>query len=377
MLKICYIITKLELGGAQKVALYTAEHLDKNKFSSFLITGKDGILDEEAAKKLKIFQLPSLVREIRPLKDLSALLGIYKILKKEKPDIVHTHSSKAGILGRIAAKLAGIKTIIHTIHGYGFNETQKWPVKQVFVFVEKFCALLSDKLIAVAKEDIKKGLRYKIAKEEKFVLIRAGIDVNYYKNYKPRADFKKSLNLAPDAKIVTTIGPFKPQKNLPDFIRAAELAAKSVPEAVFLIAGDGDFRKQLEEQIEKTGLKNKIILLGWRTDIAEILTSSDIFVLTSLWEGLPCTILEAMCCAKPVIANAVDGVKEIISEGENGYQTQPYDYKNTAQKIIDLLKNVSLLKEMSAKAKISVTEEFDINYAVKQHENLYAEKTNK
>ncbi|MDR2192675.1 MAG: glycosyltransferase family 4 protein [Endomicrobium sp.] len=371
MLKICYIITKLELGGAQKVALYTAERLDKDKFSSFFITGKGGILDGKAAQKFKLFQLDSFVREIRPLKDIAALFGIYKILKKEKPNIVHTHSSKAGILGRIAAKLAGVKTVIHTIHGYGFNETQKWHIKYFFILVEKFCALFSDKLIAVAEEDIKKGLRYKIAKEDKFVLIRAGIDVNYYKNYKLQTNLKKSLNLSDNAKIVTTIGPFKPQKNLKDFIKAAEIAGKNVSEAVFLITGDGDLRKRLEEQISKTGMKDKIILLGWRDDIAEILTSSDIFVMTSLWEGLPRAIIEAMCCAKPVIANAVDGVKEIISEGKNGYKIQPYDYGDTAQKIIKLLQNDALLKEMSAEAQSSITEEFDINYTVRQQEELY------
>jgi glycosyltransferase involved in cell wall biosynthesis len=371
MLKVCYIITKLELGGAQKVALYTAEHLDKNNFTSFIIAGKGGILDEETAQKFKLFQVGAFIREIRPLKDLQALFAIYKILKKEKPDIVHTHSSKAGILGRIAAKFAGVKTVIHTIHGYGFNETQKWYSKYPLVFVEKFCALFSDKLIAVAKEDIKKGLRYKIAKEEKFALIRAGIDVAYYKNYKPQTDLKKSLDIASDAKIVTTIGPFKPQKNLSDFIKAAEIAAKSVPEAVFLIAGDGALRKRLEEQISLANLQNKVKLLGWRSDIAEILTSSDIFVMTSLWEGLPCAIIEAMCCAKPVIANAVDGVKEVISDGENGCQIKPHDYKNTAEKIIKLLANPALLKEMSVKAKDSVGKDFDIGYMVLQHEKLY------
>ena len=233
------------------------------------------------------------------------------------------------------------------------------------------CALFLDKLIAVSQEDIKKGLRYKIAKEEKFVLIRAAIDVNYYKNYKPQTDLKKSLSLAPETKIVTTIGPFKPQKNLSDFIKAAEIVSKNVPEAMFLIVGDGALRKRLEEQISAANMQNKVILLGWRYDIAEILTSSDIFVMTSLWEGLPCAIIEAMCCAKPVIANAVDGVKEVILEGENGFKIKPYDYKDTAKKIINLFTDSVLLKEMSAKAKDCVGKDFDINYMVLRHEKLY------
>ncbi|MDR1695465.1 MAG: glycosyltransferase family 4 protein [Endomicrobium sp.] len=371
MLKVCYIITKLELGGAQKLALYTAEHLDKTKFENFVISGKGGILDKEASEKFRLLQIENLVREVSPFKDLKALFEILRILKKEKPDIVHTHSSKAGILGRIAAKLAGVKTIIHTIHGYGFNETQSRFVKHFYAYIEKICAFITDKLIAVSKEDIKKGLRYKIAKEDKFVLIRAGIDTRFYKNFIPDPEFKKSLSAAPGTKIVTTIGPFKPQKNLKDFIKAAEIVCESVKNVVFPIAGDGEQRAELESLISALNLKDKVILLGWRKDIADILYASDIFVMTSLWEGLPCTILEAMCCSKPVIANAVDGVKEIIEENKTGFKTNPYDFKGTAEKIIFLLQNERVMIETGKAAEESVGKEFDINYVVEQQGELY------
>ncbi|AKL97850.1 glycosyltransferase [Endomicrobium proavitum] len=370
MIKVCYIITKLELGGAQKVALYTAENLEKDTFEDFLITGSGGILDDEAAKKLKVFKVPSLVREISPIKDLRALLKIRKILKKEKPELVHTHSSKAGILGRIAAKLAGVKTIVHTIHGYGFNETQKWYVKYLYIYIEKFCTLFTDKLIVVAKEDMDKGLRYKIAKENKFTLIRAGIDTHYYKTFNPNPDFRKTL-ADENTKIITTIGPFKPQKNLQDFIKAAGLVCKSVDNVKFFIVGDGDLRPELEKLIADLNLTDKIILLGWRTDIAEILYASDVFAMTSLWEGLPRTILEAMCCSKPVVANAVDGVKEVIREGKNGFKVNPHNYQYTAEKIIYLLQNPTVVNAMGKSAKHSITKEYDINHMVKQHEDLY------
>ena len=371
MLKVCYIITKLELGGAQKLALYTAKHLDKTKFESFIISGKGGILDKEALEKFKLLRLGSFVREVSVVKDLKTLFAIYRILRKEKPDIVHTHSSKAGILGRIAAKLAGIKVVIHTIHGYGFNETQKWYVKYFYVYIEKFCAFITNSLIAVSKEDIKKGLSYKIAGEAKFTLIRAGIDTDFYKNYVSNANFKKSLIQSKEVKIITTIGPFKPQKNLKDFIKAAYIVADKTENAFFLIAGDGEQRTELENLISSLNLKDKVILLGWRKDIADILYASDIFVMTSLWEGLPCTILEAMCCSKPVIANAVDGVKEIIEENKTGFKVKPYDFQYTAEKILYLLQNKSVMIEMGKSAKKSIAREFDINYAVKQQEELY------
>jgi glycosyltransferase involved in cell wall biosynthesis len=370
-IKVCYIITKLELGGAQKVALHIAENIDKNIFESFIISGEGGILDHETGEKIKLYLIKDFVREISLFRDLKTFFKIYSILKRQKPDIVHTHSSKAGIIGRMAAKLAGIKVIVHTIHGYGFNETQKRLIKQFYIFLEKFCALFSNKLIVVTKEDIKKGLHYKITKENKFVLIRAGIDTAFYKNFVPNHNFKETLEIGSNIRVVVTIAPFKPQKNLQDFIKAASLVASKFKDVVFLIVGDGQQRKKLEALIENLNLKNKIFMLGWRTDIAEILKASDIFVLTSLWEGLPCAIVEAMCCFKPVVANAVDGVKEIIVDNETGFLVEPSNYVKTAEKIACLLNDKIVLKNLGQKAYNSIGQEYDINHNLKQHEELY------
>jgi glycosyltransferase involved in cell wall biosynthesis len=371
MVKVCYIITKLELGGAQKTALHIAENINKNIFESFVIAGKGGILDDEVEKKIKFYCIKHFVRDISPLMDLKSLFKIYSILKREKPDIVHTHSSKAGIIGRIAAKLAGVKIIVHTIHGYGFNETQKLFIKKFYIFLEKFCTLFSDKLIVVTKEDIKKGLHYKIAKENKFVLIRAGVDTEFYKSFIQNPNFKETLGIGDNIRIISTIGAFKPQKNLKDFIKAASLVVSRFKDTMFLIIGDGQQRKELEILIEKSNLKNKILMLGWRTDIAEILKASDIFVLTSLWEGLPCSIIEAMCCAKPVVANAVDGLKEIVVDGKNGFLVEPNNYVKTAERITCLLSNKIDLKNLGEKAYNSISQEYNINHNLKQYEELY------
>ncbi len=371
MLKVCYIITKLELGGAQKFTLYTAEHINHDEFDAFLISGAGGMLDDEASEKSKIYFIMSLVREISPLKDLKALISTWRVLRIEKPNIVHTHSSKAGIIGRIAAKLAGVKTVVHTIHGYSFNETQKWHIKKLYIFLERLCSLFSDKLIVETAGDIKKGLDYKIAKKSKFTLICSGIDTQYYKNYAPNPAFRQSLVKDNNTKIVMTVGPFKPQKNLQDYIKAAAIVCKEVKNAVFFIVGDGELRPELESLITELGLKDKVILLGWRRDIIDLLCACDIFAMTSLWEGLPRTILDAMCCAKPVIANPVGGIPDVIDDGKTGFLTKPYDAQYAAEKIIYLLKNEDKMREMGKNAKISVGEKYDINYNVKQHEDLY------
>jgi glycosyltransferase involved in cell wall biosynthesis len=371
MKKVCVIITKLELGGAQKVALYCAGSLNKENFETFIISGMGGYLDREVFGKFKIYQLNNLIRKISIVKDFKALIDIYSILKKEKPDIVHTHSSKAGILGRIAAKLAGIKFIVHTIHGYGFNDTQNILIKYFYIFLEKFCAKFSNKLIAVSKKDIETGVKYKIAKEENFVLIRAGIDTEFYKNYIPKLELKKSLNISENKKLVTMVAPFKPQKNIFDFVCACKIVAEKNPDVFFVLVGDGTQRKDIESLIKKLGLEKNFFLLGWRTDIAEILKSSDIFVLTSLWEGLPCSIIEAMCCGKPVVANNVGGVNEVVKDGKTGFLIEKLDYRLTAQKINILLENVQLSKSFSENAKNFITQEFNIDFNTRQHEELY------
>ncbi|MDR0617623.1 MAG: glycosyltransferase family 4 protein [Endomicrobium sp.] len=371
MIKVCYIITKLDLGGAQKVALDIGNGLNKNPFNVFFITGVGGILDKDIDKTFKVYKLKQLVREMSPLKDLKTLIDIYKILKIERPDIVHTHTPKAGILGRIAAKLAGIKVIVHTVHGYGFSDKHKWYLKYLFIYIERFCALFSTRIIFVSKENIKKGFKYKIAKKNNFTLIRAGIDTDFYKNFVLKSDFKKSARINHNAKIVVTVASFKPSKNLKDFINVARLVTKNIKDVVFVIVGDGKQRKELESLIEKFNLTNKVILLGWRTDIANILKSVDMFVLTSLWEGLPCSILEAMCCAKPVIANAIDGIREIVVDNKTGFLIEPNDYEQMAKKIEYLLLNDNISKEMGKNGFNLVGEEFNINYIVNQHEKLY------
>ena len=188
--KVAVIITKLELGGAQKVAISICEKIDKTKFEPFLICGCGGILDEETKNKIRVIFIKDLVREINPIKDLKALYSIYKVLKHEKPNIVHTHSSKAGIVGRLAARMCGIKNIIHTIHGFSFNDTQSFLKKNLFIFLEKLGAKFSKYLIPVSVENTTKGLQNNIGKEEQYHYIRLGVDIENFKNFKDKSSLR-------------------------------------------------------------------------------------------------------------------------------------------------------------------------------------------
>ncbi len=377
MIKVVHIITKLELGGAQQNTLYTVSHLDKEKFIPILITGSEGLLIDDAKRLgVEAYFLPSLVREINPVKDITALLDIRRLLLRIKssslsPIIVHTHSSKAGIIGRWAAYLAGIPVIIHTFHGYGFNDYQSFLKRQLFIFLERLTARITTRFIAVSKNNIKAGINAGIFKSNDVELIRSGIDISEYKDIKiDKAKKKQELGIEPDKPLIGMIACFKPQKAPLDFIKAAYIVHQKMPDVRFIVAGDGELRPVIEELINSLRLGDRIKLLGFRRDIPEIMKCLDVFVLTSLWEGLPRVILQAMAAGIPVVATAVDGSSEVVKNGINGFLIKPGDVEEISEKIIYILQKPQDLKFKDSDFK-SIFDEFDISLMVKKQEELY------
>jgi glycosyltransferase involved in cell wall biosynthesis len=371
--KVCYIITKLELGGAQQVVLSLLRALDRTRFEPMLITGTGGLLDSEAQaiNDCKVYFLPALLRQINPFAEVAAFFRMCSILRREKPDVVHTHSSKAGILGRCAAFVCGVPVIVHTIHGFGFHDYQSPFIKQVFIWLERITAACTDCLIAVSRKNVDKGLQHAIGVEQQYTVIRPGVDLNeVVSSAAKQQNIRAELSLPSDVPVITTIGPFKPQKNLIDFVKlAAMVNAKT--RAQFLIVGDGILRPEIEECIHQLQCESKTTLLGWRNDVPAVLAGTTIFVMTSLWEGLPRSIVEAMCLGLPVVANAVDGVQEIVRHNVTGYLVTPHSLTEMADHIIYLINNPEQAKTMGAAGKNMISTEYDTPTMVKQHEALY------
>ncbi|MFN3550540.1 MAG: glycosyltransferase family 4 protein [Endomicrobiia bacterium] len=394
-IKVLHIITKLELGGAQQNTLYTVENLNKEKFDVCLISGCGGILDEKAkliskTKNVKLFFVKNLIREINPIKDFIALIELIILLNKIKPDIVHTHSSKAGILGRWATffvnviyKIRNKKNvkIIHTFHGFAFSAYHKFFIRWVYIFLEFFTAIISDKLIFVSNDNIKTAKMYKIGNLKKYILIRSGIKIsNFYvsdKDKSLRFLKKEELGILEAEKVITTIGPFKPQKNLSDFIKIAKIISDKLSEMKirFLIIGDGEQRNFLISLSKKLNVEEKIKFLSWQKNVKEFLVITDIFVMTSLWEGLPRSAVEALVCGVPVVAYSVDGLNDIIKSGTNGFLVKPKDIFSLAEKIIFLLTNNEVYNNIKKNTTQTIDKSFDIDYMVLQQENLYFELT--
>lgn len=371
-IKVCHVITKLELGGAQANTLYTCAHLDPQAFEVVLVTGRGGILDKEAAKLPRTVFCPWLVRPVNPLKDFFAFLFLVRFFKKEKPDVVHTHSSKAGILGRAAAAYARVPVVLHTFHGFGFHPYQKPWVRGFYVFLERVLARFAHRLIAVSHELVREAQVLKIGRPSQYVVIHSGIHRKLYTQCSVDQRRKKvELKLDPDRPVVLMVAPFKAQKNILGFLK---LAAKLAPQkpAQFVLVGDGEERPAIEREILRLGLGESVRLLGWRRDMPEIYAASDVFALTSLWEGLPRSILEAMASGVPVVAHAVDGVKEILKDGENGYSVPPLDVDTMAQRVLSLLNDPALRSRFIEAGRKSVDLSFDIDEMVKQQERLYS-----
>lgn len=371
--KVVHLVTRLDLGGAQQNTLHTVRNLDRSRFEPVLVCGPGGMLDEEVKNDplVRVIFVESLLRDISPFYDLLALLELAKVLLAEKPAILHTHSSKAGILGRLAAVLAGVPIVVHTYHGFGFHDRQPAFVKNLYVFLERLCARFSDALVFVSRANIAYAAEHGIVESQEATLIRSGVKLAGLPAPVDAAKLKMSAGVGMHKLLVVSVGNLKPQKNAGDFVSAAAAVFAEVPEARFVFLGDGPERRALEARAFALGLEGKVLFLGWRRDAAQWLAAADVFVLTSLWEGLPRALVEAMKSGLPAVCYATDGVTDMIKNGENGFMVEPGDHAALAGRVTALLKDEALRKTLGAAAAASIGPEFDIDGMVRSQEALY------
>jgi len=373
-ISVAHIITKLELGGAQQNTLFTVSHLDRTRFHPILMTGGEpGLLDREAASvpTVEFYRVASLIRPVSPLADLLALIRLTRLLAGLKPTIVHTHSSKAGIVGRLAAKLAGVPIIIHSIHGFGFTPAQGPMVRRFLVVVERLVARVTTRFIAVSEANRKQGVDMGLFTMDRCVVIRSGIDVERFRTTKVHRESKRrELGLDPTRPVVGMIAPFKPQKAPLDFVRVVALVHEVKPDTQFLLVGDGELRSAIETEIAQSGLTGLVHLTGWRRDIPEIIRCLDVFVLTSRWEGLPRVYLEARASGVPAVGTNVDGASEAVQDGVNGYLAEPGDVRTMAERVLHLLAHPDEAARMGQNG-MALPDEFDIRRMVLRQEEEY------
>jgi glycosyltransferase involved in cell wall biosynthesis len=373
---VCHVITKLELGGAQEVALYAVSHLDRSKFRPILVTGPGGLLTDQAKTLpgVDVHVLSSLARRVHVLADLVAFVELTRLFRRLQPTIVHTHSSKAGILGRWAAWYARVPVIIHTIHGYGITPAQPPLLRRILILLERMTGWITTHWIAVAQADIEKGIEWRLFDRRQVSIVRPGIDPHPFQtgiDEITRDALRTEFGVGPDEYLVGTVACLKPQKAPEDFVAVAKQVCEAIPNARFALIGDGDLRPKIESLIEVNGLQKRLYLAGWRRDISTVMKIFDVFLLTSHWEGLPRVLLEARTIGLPVVATRVGGVEEVIVEGRHGWLSHPGDVSGLSAHLIRVLQSRGSQSHERSPSVEALPKEFHLEEMVKQYESLY------
>lgn len=372
-LHVVYIITQLELGGAQKVCLSLLEGLEQKHAHTFLITSAQGTLVSAVQDKPNIFLLPELQRNVsvnsllNEWRSFFALKRALKKLKQQYPDIiVHTHSTKAGILGRWAAFAAGIKTRVHTIHGYAFHDHQSWLTWLVIYAAELITSLITTHFICVSSHDAKTGMRLFPRFSSKHTIIRAAVDQKQF--FRP-AERAPKFPTSGEQFIFGTVSCFKPQKNLFDLLQAFKHVYEKNHLARLEIIGDGILRPAIEAWITENQLDAVITLHGWQENVAPFMSTWHTFVLTSLWEGLPCAVIEARLLKLPVISYETGGIPDVITHGNNGLLYPKRDWRNLAQGMLTIANHEELYTQLQKFP--DVLEDFENTQMIQEHIHLY------
>jgi glycosyltransferase involved in cell wall biosynthesis len=370
--RVLHVITRLEPGGAQRNTLYTVEHLDRSEFEAALAWGPGDPLDEAAAAipGLRREPVPELVRPLAPALDARALRRLVDVMRRFSPQVVHTHSSKAGVLGRAAARITRTPVVVHSIHGFGFTPLQSGPVRALYVIAERVMSRWTDHFIAVSESNLREGAALGVVPPERASVIRSGIELERFRRAAGGGEVRRRLGLPPAAPLVVQIGNFKPQKAPLDFVRAAAAVAREVPEAWFVMVGDGALRPAAEELASDLGVAGRMVFCGWWDDVPGLLAASRVSVLTSRHEGLPRAAVESLAAGVPVVATAVDGTPEVVRDGCNGFLVAAGDVAGIARRVRALLVDGELHRRLAAAAPHGL-EAFDIDHMVRQQEELY------
>jgi len=377
MIRVAHVITRLELGGAQDNTLHTVRSL-RPPYAPHLFAGRGGILDDETERSLgdRLTFVDALVHPIRPWRDLAAVAALARAFRRLRPAIVHTHSSKAGILGRAAARLAGVPVVIHSIHGFGFHDHQPAWMRRMLVAAERAAAPWTTHFVSVAATHLERGAALGIVDRERASVLRSGVHLADLAAAAERAGragqpaLRTRLGLPAAGPILGMVACLKPQKAPLDFVEAAARIASVRPEASFVMVGDGPLRPQIEARARSLGIASRLHLLGWRRDVPDLLAAFDVAVLTSLWEGLPRVVPEAIAAGRPIVATAIDGTAEILRDGETALLAPPGDPGAVANQVLRLLDDPALARRIASAAR-PLLAGFDIDRMVREQERLY------
>jgi len=371
-LKVLHIITDLPIGGAQDNTLYTLELLDRDKYEVSFACNMTGEFRERtlAIADCKLHDIQALQRDVHPWADWQAYRALKALIRSENYDIVHTHSTKPGVLGRIAAFREGTPLVIHTVHGFPFHDFMNPLKRWLYIWIEKLINIRTHHLITVSTLNLQKIVDLGMAGREKLTNIYSGIDVGRFTSSGSK-DLHAELDLPRDTQLVGFVGRFSDQKSPFTMLEAIVRVVKTVRNVHFIFVGDGPLREDMETFVQTHELEAYISFLGYRHDVHEILHGLDLFALSSIYEGLGRSVTEALCCKVPVVATAVEGVPELVRHEETGLLVEPRNSVKFAEALIWALQHPSEMRDMAAAGFRFVDENFQVGDMVNRIDDLY------
>jgi len=383
--KVLHVITRLDRGGSAQNTLLTCQGLSE-RYEMVLVHGLSlesqmtdwewqsvhrGIVKAKD-RGVKVVPISSLVRKIAPVQDLQAFLSLWRLMLQERPDIVHTHTSKTGILGRWAAKMAGVPIIVHTPHGHVFYGHFGPLVSRFFLAIERLTASITDCMVALSEGERNDYIRFCVSSPDKIVTIHSGVEIDRYMKAEVNVEEKRrSLGLNPNALVVGTVGWLLPIKGPIHLLNAMAHIWRNHPEIRLVFVGKGELEGKLRAEASRMGVSERVTFLGWRDDIPEIMQILDIFVLPSLNEGMGRVLVEAMAAGRPVVASKVGGIPDLVEHKKNGFLVGPGDVNGTSLAIKRLLIDRKMRDEMGRMGR-AMAQNFTVKGMVKKIDALYS-----
>jgi glycosyltransferase involved in cell wall biosynthesis len=366
------------VGGAQETVLLAAALADRDHFEPVIVcgpqTGSEGSLHDEVRRRgVELVIIPELVREVNPLVDARVVPALTRLFREGRFDVVHTNSSKAGIVGRFAARRAGVPMVLHTVHGWPFHDQQRPAVSAVWRSLERHTAPLARQLVVVAETDRAKGLAAGIGRPEQYTTIRSGLELgDYAADAMVKAEVRRELGLPADCVLIGAINRLSLQKDPLTLLRGVAPLLREQAAARLLLVGDGPLRGDVEREVAALGIASSVVLTGLRRDVPRLLAAMDVFVLSSQWEGLPRTLLQAVATEVAVVATDADGVRDVVVDGQTGLLVPRAEPRRLHAALASLMVDPGRRASLAAAAKRRL-HEFDASEMVRRLEQIYAE----
>jgi len=378
-IRVLRVIARLNIGGPALHATLLTERLDPQRYDSLLVAGTEDpgegnylALQGKSLERLQV--VPALGREIRGLQDLAAFVRLVRLMRQVRPHVVHTHTAKAGTLGRLAARLTGVPVVVHTYHGHVFRGYFSPVATRLFLAVERWLARRTDRLLTVSQTVRRELLELGVGTPDRLTVVPLGLDLEPFLTVDPSGGngLRRELGVEPGTPLVGIVARLVPIKAHEVFFAAAAMVSARRPETRFVVVGDGARRVELETMVERLGLARSVRFLGWRGDLPAIYRDVDVVVLTSRNEGSPVSLIEAMAAGRPVVATRVGGVPDLVEHGVNGYLVEPDQPSLVADAVLALLDEPERREALGRAGRKRVYPAFGAERLLRDIDTLYA-----